>query len=523
MTSMYGAANYRIANLFIQSSGGYIGQYRRSYETSLTPGLLNTLTTAALERTKLAPVNTFNKEDQLVRFSTAPEASVDIVNGWNTPRLRFLMIVHVKNHVGSVKVTRIQGYTDHADTSFSGHVDPNTKFYINQITEQMLSPGDVGFGQGERVQTISSNQYLHDTTFSNRGGVMATLKNFNMAPQHVFENMGNVEFTKNNAWDDEMMIDTRLHLNSMGTMASRAYELPGEYASTILNTYLGCKASDPNDAHTTKPDDFYSTCQTELVNDVAKKDHFCSWLEARKEENYRMVSDPNNVFTMSDLRAYDPNVKPEMIQADGNQFDAETMGNTTSETLFATQIVNGLVGLMSIYGIARVRFKCSNLESAVRKPVILPQYVNHSFPNIDCKNEVAGLFHRFENEVLRSASFCGEMGYTFDVACDLCSDSAIVLNLDGRGEYRYVIPTFCDSLMSPIITSNKAAFDNLTAEFDQIGELLYDSRRYSDVGAMEETGSKSSIFTDFNKPQHAAPVQNTGWSTNNDPFKSAFI
>jgi hypothetical protein len=58
--------------------------------------------------------------------------------------------------------------------------------------------------------------------------------------------------------------------------------------------------------------------------------------------------------------------------------------------------------------------------------------------------------HKLESEIIYDFTYGNQIGYTLDIRSDMFGETSISLSLDGEPEVIYVVPTFCDSLISPI-------------------------------------------------------------------------
>ena len=91
------------------------------------------------------------------------------------------------------------------------------------------------------------------------------------------------------------------------------------------------------------------------------------------------------------------------------------------------------------------------------------------------------------------------MPFQISMSCDLAGDSVIDIQMAGdNSPVRYVIPTFTDSLFSPVITRDQTLPQTISSD------LLYL------VGEVIPTNKQQGVFNSFNAPYvHpvAAPIQ----------------
>ena len=481
MSSMYGSKSRRIAKLFIQQTGTYNPQFRRAYELNLSSTVESKLEEVVAGKQTINPVHLIAADQQLVAPSATPESSIMIVNGWDTPRLRFMLVVEVEDHVGTSTVTTLQGYTEFADTSMGGNIDPKMLFFINNVSQSRVVRTRTPLGQMDRHQVMMSNQLIGDSAYHHRG-IGTPEKTFSMTPEDVFKNMQNIEVMSMSGFGDDpesMFMDTRSHVTGVVKMNDRKNTIPGQYASTILNTYLGCRATDPDNDVVIANGDFYSTCSAHIEHQHTTRDEFMSFLENRRAGfmAYRGTAG-TNTFTYDDLMIFDPNVRA-VTHVIPNTNGLHSMGQTEGwggsgpETLFAASIASSIAGAMHQNNIARIAFRSTNTASFTREITTLITVVNGPNPNADMTREIQGFKFQLENVILFAASYGNTMAFDVDVTIDLAGDTWINVSLEGHPVTAYVVPTFCDALMAPVVTMDRSRFDMLTTNLESLGNQLH--------------------------------------------------
>ena len=534
---MYQVAKHEVKRFMIQRTGTYQQQWRRPYLMDASKeSLIQQLENAVATSYKINPQLTVDRDSQLIVPASKPEAAVGIINGWDTPRLKFYLEIALTTQIGRQQLIRVQGYTEYDDRSMNGQLDNSMRFFINQICQQELgfASGDVGGafgGPATRVQTTAWNHVLHDPTLAQRGGITAREMNYSMAPDRIFQNMGNIELNRASAWDDDLLIDTTSMVSNQSIHAPRIYELPGEYASTVVNTFIAQKTIDPDERYVTNMDEFYNNCKHHVLSQQPKKDYFSEWLENNRGGMFAFSSGSDNSFTLDDLLKFDHTAThPDKFKQINDGFgdysssmDSANMGGADFENVFAVQIVTGLMGLMATYGLVRVVLDSNNVASVNGKPITTPHSIQNGL-QLPCAAEANGLLTRFDSEVIYAATQCYNVKYVFTINCDFSNEAIIELNIEGRGLTRFVFPTFCDSLITPVMTNNKGNFDNITGNFSELGERLYDAARFKDGSVNMNANDNNTIRsfggtqTDPFKPsQQPSQYQNNGF---NDPFKT---
>lgn len=78
---------------------------------------------------------------------------------------------------------------------------------------------------------------------------------------------------------------------------------------------------------------------------------------------------------------------------------------------------------------------------------------------------------RFEQEVLRDVTVNNNIAYYLEVRADVFGETWVKLSFNGSALIEYVVPSFCDNLLAPIVTSNNQNALQISSDF---GVLLND-------------------------------------------------
>lgn len=113
-------------------------QVHRSIGVSVSDYDINALkNTAAMRGADITGLDIATTGSGIVTVQHAPDFKANIQYGWKERRYTFLLIVESKEDVGGVDdtfISYVTGWTNFADATISGIVDPNIEFNINSIT-----------------------------------------------------------------------------------------------------------------------------------------------------------------------------------------------------------------------------------------------------------------------------------------------------------------------------------------------------------------------------------------------------
>jgi hypothetical protein len=527
---MYSSSKRRIRSIFIQQTGTYNNQWRRPMEMQCTPELQDRIVDKFAHSSSIGAIDLVTADSQLIVPSAKPQSPVGIVNGWDTKRLKFWIVIEVEDNLKCVDVITVQGYTEHGELSMSGQFDPRMTFFINNVTQSRSTLIN-------NVQTYNlgySMQMLHNSDY--QGSFTPTQSQFfGLTPKNVFSAMENQNyFHTANASDlmsSELIYDTTNQVTKAPNVTSRTTGLASDYASKILNTYVGEKLANRDDRKPENPSaysahdeslyaeqrsHFYSNCSG-LVDDSAylKKNDFLMFLNSRKGLNMAWnTSMLSNAFTLDDLLAYDPMAThPDVLHlvpdTGGQHHSGITASwqSTDQETVFATVIAEGVASLASQCGMYRVVFKAGNRVTADGKVHFVYEDVRTVNRDHQSIKDISTFEYRVVSELLSIASFSNQMGFEVHVICDLAGETWVNVKLENNPEITYVRPTFCDSLLSPLVTNQAASLDSLATNFETLGENIYYAKMETSKQILNNPISFGSagVFSNNNQSQQPTP------------------
>jgi hypothetical protein len=149
-------------------------------------------------------------------------------------------------------------------------------------------------------------------------------------------------------------------------------------------------------------------------------------------------------------------------------------GASDLNTSVATILSNAVPGMLMELALTKVILMATNRTiGCVIKTTIIDV---EGFSNGDNSNAIAIFITRLENEVLRDISYNGSMDFAVEMHIDLLGETWIKLSLNGQPAIDYVTPSFCDALLTPVITSDDTRAMTLASDFDTLTSQLIDSR-----------------------------------------------
>ena len=456
----------------------YQKPYQRSYTINATAGVVNRFQGMIAERgknTKVNPLAISSAIPDITSITALPSGQANIVNGWETERLRFIMVAETPTMAGTKRISFICGFTEFSQVSASGLIDPNMVFYINSFTNVQQTIDRVN----NRIITTPSSTYNVVTDmFGN--GTYTRVDGYSMPklarPRDIVENAMTI-----NMHDSQ---EGRL-LNTSGSIgqhradtSQRVNNDPLQYYCRLYNAAvegrdLSVYASDEVDV-------LQNACDTHGILETPLMSQ--PFMQALHKITGEITP---HTFTMNILLRIDPDVtrlppqvfirdnvgvnmnNPASLLAETSD-TADTL-NPTAENLKAVTICNSINSMMIECLITRISVSLSNKFG--ENTVILSD-VNTFIPDVDLVFWSNRLISKIKNILMPSVTDNGLSKVEVHIISDITKDTTISISVNDQPNYIYRFPTYADSLYTPVVTSseNKAM---LTEGFTTMFEASY--------------------------------------------------
>lgn len=497
----------RIDRLIMARGEKFPDQYRRPYETVATGETVNNIVNR-LEQLSSVPGNVTatmlgNAAAGFVHPSAEVESKIYIPNGWQTQRFYYCMEVSFISPMGTQRQL-IQGYSDHADVSHNGTLDPRTIFVINSIinigVHRERQNGQLVTYQtvNDAVHVLTDHQYgNYDNAYANNNKLLA------MRPSDLFHNMSLREQNEDYVTEG-MSLSTRNLVTGQPKASSRRHALPGEYAGRVLSGY-GMGVTENHFG--ASPSEHFNTAMTHVAEGVFTNNKFMTVIQNAKGMGAHHFSDQ---FTWSDLLRVDPTVDDRTVimvpgeaqrltAASPFQFDASysaDWGGRQLTDIAASILSSGIPGLIVGAGLCTVHFTATNhyngqpMFAFVDVKGIVEQSVVEALPNLQ---------NRIMQELIAPISMNGELSFDIEVRCDLYYSTTIsIRNLGDYGQVDYVAPTFADALTAPVITTSSNRMNNISQDFQNLVETVVQVTPETNFstgfqGAIGSSGTRSNL------------------------------
>lgn len=486
------SATLQVVSFIIQETGSYNDQFLRPYETDISAAtmsrIVNLASEAASTGRKILPtsLNQVNDGASLVTPSTRPEAKIEVPNGWSTRRFRFLLVVDATKHVGGTTRYYYTGYSEHNDCSINGQIDPRMQFYINSAIRTRITEAVTPMQGIIRQQTFTSGR--HVIANNNWSGALANNQQYMMRPVDIYTNM---ELNDLRQQSYDVVNDTRI-MSQREAAVSEFYDaLPHEYTSKILNTYITAAAAAPTyGAFNTAGDMSFANAAVGLSMPFASEDPLMPAIAAVRDFGLN-----TNWFTIGELNRIDPNADnvTKFFPLEAKDYSLiHTAGQTASwhgedgVTLAAIKIGQAIPALLSTCMLQSVNFSSTNSTITTAPETTISFADGFTKDNIPARCNA--FITRFETEVLPTITYNNQLPYYLEVRANLLNETWIRISINGCPMYDYALPTFCDSLYTPVITSS----------FDRTQQVASDfSALLSEVGGSPQVMSAPDLVNSY--------------------------
>lgn len=408
-----------------------------------------------------------NRIPEIITLDQLPQR-VDIINGWDTLRGRFLM--ETTSYMGNKMFkTYLQGYTDYLDNSISGMMDPNMSLCINSI-----------------ISTVT----MHDPI--NNNVVTTATEFYNVIPGEGGEDVGMYEVLTEQGMIKKLirpedivtsMFLAEKHNNNGGYFVNGTDSLASaqvsrktnnemfKYFKSVANSFIDAKNMTENLAD--KEDILYNAHAAVNEPDITKNPFFRAVFQ---ETGAYLIS----AIKLKTLVAIDPSLRPTYIprQSDPqvvsgpafmeSEITADTM-NPTPEALRATYVANMLPSYMCEDMITNLSLSMTNKGG---ENIALVSDMRSFVEGIDPIAQINRIISKVTNLLIPKVSDGGMTLFEIFVTADLLGEMTVAVSLYGAPITVFRFPCYADSLYTPVVTTgtNKDALIN---DFSNVLEQTY--------------------------------------------------
>lgn len=460
----------KVAKLILQESGTYNPMFSRPYQTHVTNETIGNIT----RRIEQSYSPTITGElfagaaAGMLQPAAQHQGEIPIPLSWAERRIRFIMEVHVMGSMGSGSVYYFQGYTSHLGVTPSGNVDPQMEFILNSFIRVNRTTVQGPYGASVQDVLTESAQIVN-------GGIVNHYQNtgvFRMRPQDIFTGVqsGYLENAYAGYSPNDVLMDMRYKMTGESIRTSRSNNIGGSYIAKIVDTYNnGKKLADFGQGQ----EDIMGRCQNMSHEPSPYENPFI-----RQMSNIRGVHCATT-FSFDHLRGLDPNIEKVTNYITLGRTEVQQLhqaGQTSywngsdRETVMSTVLSNAIPAIMMDLMFSKLHFRSTNHSAG---GVINTVFINSlSLTNADLSQNFETFKYRLDKEILFDLTYGNQVLYNLEMDCDLFGETRITIQVDGGPVISYTTPSFCDSLLTPVITSNKDSYFGVVNDFETLMNSL---------------------------------------------------
>jgi len=477
---------FNIVGLMIQDTGTYSQQVSRPYQAVTQGYALDSLTRRIEDVSRNDPLAKINGtlisglSTSLVSPVAAWERKLYIPNGWEEPRLHFALEVHLDTHFGT-EIYFFQGYTEYKDVSLmSGHINPDMMFFINSFLRVNRSQDHSGLSSmGYRDVIVESAQVIdgqiHSMNYDmNQNLGMGHQSVYTLRPEDIFTGIQGSYLTQYAAGINEPnILDDRQDQSHSAIRSRRANGIPSNFLSSVVGNYRS--ASMLADMGQGSDDVYGRAIQSSWEGRVYENPFIHALSEMKGSPGGADITH----FTVNDLSLLDPTIGQKThynelmptVRLSSHGDTGNNWLNATRETQIATILTHAVAGLMTQNMLVAVAFSSTNMTITGEFHTEFMPDLGQAVTTADMRMFYANFQQRLETEVmpdLVTPPGGGIIPIHVIVTANLYSETRIELSIDGAPHEIFVTPSFCDSITSPIVTTDINAYHGLVTGIEEI-------------------------------------------------------
>ena len=440
--------------MFLIPISGQHQQYHRPYESHLDGDNMQQLMNSTNGGQHVDPSSLMGVSGNILAPSVLPQGEIVIPNGFQETRYAFFLEVMVTGIFG-VRREVYSGYTNYSGITSSGAIDPNMEFYINGFVE-IAEVTQVG-PHGQQMSMNSRGSYQVLSTVEKPIAPIMTIR-----PQDVvgYGQLGLV--TKGGRG----VSDLRTQISSAPKLSSTDNLLTNEYLSKMCTSYMNA-ATQVGDDFGSGASDLYNAAYSYTLVPSFEENKFVRAVGRQGMANGCMFTygDIERLWTLSDSFCI-------MAQSDSNGLLANPLEYTQHwaganvETSVAAGLSNTLPPLLSKYLLISAEVECTNIHGG-QPSVVLYDYVE-MFPNSFSAAQLKALENEILHHVVNGMMDKLSNSFYLKLSLRILSNSLFEISLNGAAFVPYVVPMYCGSLLSPMLTTDTGSLYDMGVTVENI-------------------------------------------------------
>lgn len=487
------ASRVAVRKLSFFFAGSAAGQVVRPFQTRYDQGIAQLALEATQGGTNLTSGAFTPIASSIIMPKGQHEGIAQIPNGWEQPRLSFLMEVGIINDFSNVEnIMALSGYTDYDGIGQMGskvNLDQKMRLYFNSCVRMMAVNVPTANGVAQRLQSRVSEQILRPTLLNSPG---AQGNEYTMRPTDVVSAGGSACIMQASG----VKVDNYTPgFTSQGVkLANRADLLGSHYLSRSVRSFAQA-STEVDDTYTHA--DIASIASGTLNNHLLEGNVFLSMLANRFDFN-----DPTfgGSISFGELLQLDPNadhiaqvIMPSPVQRQHQQLEiinSNGWGGSDNETIAANIVAQAMPTIMARFMLGRAAFSITN-DTLTGEPVVQWENLQGFTDGLDVRPHIGSIQEMINNTILAPITMNNQLTASLSVDYSLYANSTMLISINGGAPVPFNSPTFADQLFSPLYARQYDTVIDIGADIVNLAHEL-SSQQYS---ANYSTGANNGIIT----------------------------
>lgn len=462
----------RVTKAWFIETGTSPDMVSRNFTTHITPAAVHQFNERTQGGACITEDNLAGVAGTIIQPDANFERQVAIANGWANTRYRFLLrVANPDNPNGAVYY--YSGYTDTPQWSIASHdFAPDMRMYFNNVIQVNIAMRPTPTGPVPFVSVHECSHMIHpatlgamspaefNTTFNPSQGFGIQNQPSTLRPSDLMTAISSGEKNQLAGMSNDLFLDMRTGVDLCKSQRRNA--LPSFYLHRTTDAFMygASKASDQSNTSQADIYDFAAGYASErspfsdrffslLAMDYGyHQNGFITWQDFNRSHPETQMDGVTYVFTRGEAQKQDVYIS--------NRGDFDSMvGDQRPQTLLITQIMQSIPGVLLESLISFVRIHVTNMTTDGSVMVSLVNPMSFAdLPEGYLITQIPFIEQRLKHIIFNDIAFSNYVPFDLTLTVDIFGESFALLGYNGNPQIPYSIPTYCDSMLSPIVTTN---------------------------------------------------------------------
>lgn len=486
-----------ITKVLMLQVGTYNDMFQRPYQAYVDGHSLLALQESTHYGQNLTPAALSAVGSDIMRIDSTAGQRAEILNGYDTPRLAFMMEVEFPGTGGITQVEWLLGYTDEVGVmtrmgDSNPVYNPNMQLTFNNIMRGRRANVGRAFGNGISTAVNGTFQLINGTyrpqiTNLHQAGHL-------MRPQDVFTSRS-MEGARAILGNEEVIDARPTYGPERVAVNNRLNSIPGNYMHRMLETW-----------------------KNETMTEEVDPGSLNSQMAARvAEPTLSRIRSLSQLSTMSNLREGGTVTWRELVDADDGgghledrtvvvlaQSDAsrgrlarrgstEHWGGNGNISVIAASFVQAVPGIMMSLMLTELKVSITNKTMHGGWVVDVEDW--ESFNGGDDFAQVQAFKYKMEQELMPGLSRGGQHLISLHADFSVMGETILELSVDDGVMTPFIAPTFCDGLSAAVRAPDERTLNHFSTSLGRIMDNLEQDYSVGSRGYDPDDDQHSSIIT----------------------------